>query len=619
MAQSSPLILRFFGLIWKIVRAIIRICVTVFVLGVIAVVCIAVFVPTGPKVPKKAALVWTPQGTLVESISHGAGRALRHALGEAPTQSSLAELKVALQRAAGDDRIKMAVLNLGHLEHAGMAQLQALREAIRDFEASGKKVIAYAPSYDQRAYYLAAQADAAYMGPMGSVLLKGFGIYPNYFKDALDKLHIKVHVFRRGRYKSAVEPFIRNDMSDAAKHETTAWLNDLWGVYVHNVAAARDIKPRALNDYANTLPDALIRDDGDGAHLARQAGLVDRLVNPAQLRRMVGKVVGLDRETGRFSQIGYRDYVTATGGLFDRQGQHQVGLIVAEGAIKSGKGKDGVIGGNTLATELNRARTDPDIAAVVMRVNSPGGSAAASERIRQAVMALEKAGKPVVVSMSSMAASGGYWISMNANQIWARASTITGSIGIFAIIPDFSRALNKIGIHSGGVGTNRYTGALRLNRPLKPKVAKAVQAVINNGYHHFITNVAHARKMKVSRVDSIGEGHVWSGLEAKKLGLVDHLGGLDSAIQAAWKLADLRGKPVVHLIRKRRGLSAQLLQFLASASTRLGIGQSLPIPAWLRELVGQHSQVASLAWMDDPRHMYAYWPYRPDLGGDGPL
>lgn len=614
MAQSPSPVIRFLVGIWKTIDVIRRIIITLFVLAILAVVYFVFVGGPGPTVPQKAALVWAPQGKLVEQTSNGPDVLAHQLMGQAPQETSVEELKAALERGAKDSRIKMAVLRLGGMEDAGMAQLQALRKAIKDFEASGKQVIAYAPSYDQKTYYLAAQADKVYMQPMGEVLIQGFGLYNHYFKDALDKLHVKVHIFRQGRYKSAVEPFMRNNMSPDARKEDAAWLGDLWSVYEQGVAKGRHLKPQAIDSYANTLPQRLQQAKGNGARVALQAGLVDKVLTLPQLRQQVEKTVGEDADTGTFNQIDDRDYVSATGGLFRLHNHHEVGLVVAEGPIVDGRGKPGTIGGDTLAAELDKARRDNNISAVVMRVDSPGGSVTASEKIRNAVLALKKAGKPVVVSMSDMGASGGYWISMNANQIWARASTITGSIGIFGVIPTFNKGLAKLGIHTDGVGTNRYSGALRPDMPLNPQVAKAIQAVINNGYRHFLRHVANARHMKVSQVNAIAEGHVWSGMAAKKLGLVDHLGGLDQAVKAAAKLAKLQGQVAVRPIRPPEAFSSQLVELFSSAAVKAGVGNELGLPQWLRQLVEQRSANLDLSWMDDPRGVYAYCVCHPDLG-----
>lgn len=616
MAKSSSPVLRFLGGIWKTIDVIRRIIITLFVLAVVAVLYFVFVGPPAPQVPQKAALVWAPQGNVVEQTQTGPDVLAHQVLGGAPRQTSVQELKTSLERAAHDKRIKLAVLKLDDLNEVGMAQLQELGEAIDDFKASGKKVIAYAPSYDQKAYYLAAHANRVYMDPMGMVLIQGFGLYNHYFKDALDKLHVQVHVFRQGRYKSAVEPFIRNDMSADARKEDSAWLTDLWNTYKQGVAQGRNIKPQAIDDYANNLPETLQQANGDGAKVALQAGLVNKLITLPELRKQIEKVVGKNSHTGSFNQIDDRNYVKATGGLYKAHSQHEVGLVVVEGPIVDGRGKPGTAGGDTITAELHRAKDDSNISAVVMRVDSPGGSVTASEKIRHAVLALQRAGKPVVVSMSDMGASGGYWISMNANQIWARASTITGSIGIFGIIPTFNKGLNKLGIHTDGVGTNRYSGALRPDMPMNPQVAQAVQSVINNGYQHFIHNVANARHMKVSQVNAIAEGHVWSGTAAKKLGLVDYLGGFNQAVKAAAKLAHLQGPVAVQPIRRRTGLGPELVQMFSRAAVRADVGHVLGVPRWLEQLAGQSSAAKELSWMNDPRDIYAYCPCRPDLGSN---
>ncbi len=613
MAQAASPVTRFIVGLWKTIDVIRKIIIWLFLLAIAAVIYFLVAGLPGPSVPQKAALIWTPHGKLVTQVSEGPRQLLRELSGEAPRRSSVHMLKTALERGARDKRIKMAVLDLSHMDHAGMAQLQTLRGAIKDFEASGKQVIAYAPSYDQKSYYLAAQADKVYMGPMGMVLMQGFSYYSPYLKDALDKLHVQVHVFRQGRYKSAVEPFMRNDMSPAAREEDSAWLGDLWGVYKAGAADARGLSPQALDHYANTLPQALQKADGDGAKLAVKDGLVDKLITTQRLRALVAKQVGKNSHGG-FNQIDENVYVDATGGLYKNHGDHEIGLIVVDGPIVSGAGKAGTAGSDTISAELHRAGQDSHIKAVVVQVDSPGGSANASEQIRNAMIQLQQSGKPVVVSMADMGASGAYWLSMNADQIWARASTITGSIGIFGLFPTFNKGLAKLGIHTDGVGTNRYSGALNPTRKLNPEVGKAFQAVINNGYRRFTHDVAQARGMKVAQVNKIAQGRVWSGKAAKKRGLVDHLGGLNQALQAAAKLAHIKGQPVVRPLRRKSGLGAHLLQGAAGLAARVGVGDVLGLPHWLTRAIEQRPKRLDLSWMNDPRGVYAYCACHPDSG-----
>lgn len=611
----ASMVKRIFAILWYLIVVVWRVLIGLFVLAVLALVLFLVIGPPAPHVGNKVALVWAPQGSVMEQAELGPGVLIRRIAGEKPQQTSLRALMTALRRGASDSRISMAVLRLDGLSEAGMAQLQELGNAIRDFRASGKKVIAYAQSYTQPQYYLAALANKVYLDPMGAVLLQGFGVYQHYFKDALDDLGVKVHVFRVGKYKSAVEPFMRNDMSPAARQENLAWLHVLWDVYKTDVTAARGLPSGAIDHYIDALPAELTAHNGDTAALARAAGLVDKLMTPAELHAEVAKTVGVDQQTGGFRRIDGLNYLQATGGLQPSNQPGKVGLIVMEGPIADGESKPGIVGGDTVAHQLRKARRDNSIAALVLRVNSPGGSATASEVIRREVAATRKAGKPVVVSMSTVAASGGYWASMNANQIWAEASTLTGSIGIFGLLPNFHAPLAKLGIHTDGVGTNALTGALRPDRPLSPQAARLVQLVVDKGYQRFIHHVAGARGMSVEAVNQIAQGRVWSGRDAKRLGLVDRLGGLRQAAGAAAALAGLqKGRFMLVPVSATGSLSERVLQhFITFAAQRLD-AKRLPMPDWLGWLMPLRNKTIPLAWLHDPQATYAYCPCWLDLG-----
>lgn len=609
------MIKRFFSILWHIGLLLWRTLVALVVLSLVAVVFFAINGPPPPHVGNKVALVWSPQGSLIEQSRLGPEEMIRRIMGERPQQSLVRGLVAALERGASDPRISLAVLRLDDLSQAGMAQLQELGGAIHDFRSSGKRVIAYAHSYNQMQYYLAAQANKIYLDPMGGVLLQGFGVYQHYFKDALDKLGVKVHVFRVGQYKSAVEPFLRNDMSPQARQENLAWLHTLWDIYRSGVAASRGMSPQAIDGYINHLPTELAAQNGDTAALALKAGLVDKLATLDELRTEVAKVVGRDPQTGGFRKIDDVGYLRATGGLQPGDQPRKLGLIVMEGPIVDGESRPGVVGGDTVAYEIRRARRDDSIAALVLRVNSPGGSATASELIRREVEATRKSGKPVVVSMSDVAASGGYWASMNANQIWAQASTLTGSIGIFGLLPNFQASLQKLGIHTDGVGTHTLTGALRPDLPLSPDVARSVQLVIDHGYQQFIHRVAQARGMSVDAVERVAQGRVWSGQDAKRLGLVDHLGGFRKAVAATATLVGLKeGQYRLVPVQPPSSLRERMLRRLVLVARQFGADR-LPIPGWLVQLLSSTGERTPFAWMHDPWAAYAYCPCLPDLGG----
>ena len=390
-----------------------------------------------------------------------------------------------------------------------MTKLRDLRAAIADFKKSGKKVVAYSDGLMQAQYYLAAQADEVYLHPQGMLLLEGFGRWRNYYKEGLDRYGIDVHVFRVGEYKSAVEPYLRNDMSPEAKEMSLEFYGDLWRHYLADIAAARKIRPEDITSLIDAMPDRLRAAGGDMAKMALDAKMVDKLAPRDVVRQRLIDLVGEDEEKKSFRQIGVAEYLQAKGG--DRTGAvgkgQAVAVVVAKGEILDGAQPAGTIGGDSTARVLRRAREDDAVKAVVLRVDSPGGSAFASEIIRRECELVRKAGKPLVVSMGSVAASGGYWISTASDEIWAAPETITGSIGIFGIFPTIDKPLAKyLGVHTDGVGTTRFSDVLRPDRPMDPAVADVFQQGIDHGYEEFLARVAQARKMTPEQVDKIARG-----------------------------------------------------------------------------------------------------------------
>jgi signal peptide peptidase SppA, 67K type len=524
-----------------------------------------------------------------------------------PSQTSVPMLVHAIDKAAHDPRIKLAVLDLDDLAGGGLPQLEEVASALQRFRAAGKKIYAWSDAYDQKSYFLAAQANQVSMSPMGMVVMQGFGVYSPYFKDALDKFGVDVHIFRVGKFKSAVEPFIRNDMSAPAREANVAFLGDLWNLYLDKLTTARKLKPGALKQYADDYAQLVADDDGDGAKLAKSSGLVDVVETSQQFVAAIEKQVGKASDGG-FRSVGVRKYERAMRRAAGTDDRPVVALVTVEGDIVDGPSQPGSAGGDTISDLLDRARRDDKVKAVVLRVDSPGGSVTAAEQMREALRAVEKAGKPVVVSMSTLAASGGYWISMDADKIYARRTTITGSIGIFGIVPTFAKTLAKVGIHSDGVGTTPLTGAFRTDAPLSPAASQLIQSQINRGYQDFVDGVAKGRHLSVAQVEAIAQGRVWSGLAAKKIGLVDAFGGVRAAEAEAAKLAKLKTYQV-----KPVEPHPQLLQQLVhgiSVQTRMrlvGLGALADSP-----LLGEVRRVQTLmAHLDDPHDAYAYCFCRP--------
>ncbi|HTX25141.1 MAG TPA: signal peptide peptidase SppA [Steroidobacteraceae bacterium] len=494
-----------------------------------------------PRIPDTAALVIKPEGELVEQLSgEPLQRAVSRVQGAEHSETLLWDLVDAIHGAVDDRRIKVLVLDLDEFAGAdGLPPLQELAHAIREFRASGKKVIAYGTAFMRDQYYLAAQADEVYLDPMGYVLIEGYGHYPLYFKSALDKLDVDLNVFRVGQYKSAVEEFTRDDMSPQDREQSTAYLAAMWSAYQQDLTAARHLEPGAIDRYVNSLAQATAAADNSTAEAALRAGLVTGLKSKQEVEQRLIDLVGEDDSTGSFHAVSSDDYVRFVHGetSLGRRDRTRIGVIVASGDILDGDQPPGTIGGDSTARLIREARLDEKIRAVVLRVDSPGGGVAASAEIYREIKALEAAGKPVVVSMGSLAASGGYYISAPANEIWASPATLTGSIGIFALVPTINRTLGKVGVGVDGVGTTPFSGQLQLERPLNSEARAFLEDTVDHGYDEFVAHVAAGRHMTAQQVNAVGQGRVWSGADAVRIGLVNHLGSFDDAVKAAARLA----------------------------------------------------------------------------------
>lgn len=546
MSEQKPrksAIRRIFDFTWGAIITFYKVLMIISVVIFLGVLWTALRGGPTPTVEDNLALVIWPEGDLVDQLDDER-RFVERLTREPPSQTRLRDLVDALEAAADDERITTVILKLDTLGSAGMAQLDELVVAMQKFQKAGKKIHAYGPSYDQTGYRAAAAADDVSMDPQGAVLLEGFSSYQNYFKDALEKLGVKVNVFRVGEFKAAVEPFIRNDMSEEARLANLEWLGDLWREYGKDLSEGPlKLKEDAAENYVAGFRGGVERLRGDSAAYAKEAGLVTHIETLGEFRKRIAETVGMDEDTGTFRQIHFSEYLRAVdhGNKQNKKdvSGNQIALVVIQGEIVDGPGEPDKAGGDTIAALLDEARRDDNVAAVVLRVDSPGGSAWASELVRRQVNALKAEGKPVVASFGTVAASGGYWVSMDADQIWANESTITGSIGIFGLIPTIDQPLEKLGIHTDGVGTTALAGTFRIDRPLSDDVAAIFQAEVEKGYRDFIQGVAKGRKLEVAQVETIAQGRVWSGADAKEFGLIDSFGGLDEASRAAATLAGL--------------------------------------------------------------------------------
>ncbi len=524
----------------------------------------------------------------------------------------LSDIIKVINKAKDDKRIKLLVLNLENLNHVDLTKSRDIGQALNNFKQSNKKIIAIGEQFSQDQYYLASYADKIWMNPQGWLLLEGYASYPLYFKSALAKLNISSHVFRVGTYKSAVEPFIRNNMSNAAKEANSLWLNELWTTYKKDVAKNRGFD---ITNFDETTTALIHKLESTGSNIAEYTltnHYVDALKTREKIRQDLIAIVGKNKNQDSYSQIHFDDYLMQSKKLHLVESLNKtpkVAIIIAKGEILNGEQPSGSIGGDSTARLLRKARKNSNVKAVVLRVDSPGGSAYASEIISQEIELLKASGKPVVASMGTYAASGGYWISVAANEIYAEPTTITGSIGIFGMVMTFENSLAKLGIYSDGVATTELAGFSPM-RPMSAGMAKLFQLNINRGYHDFISLVAKNRHMTLAEVDAVAQGRVWTGTKAKELGLVDELGNLSDAINAAAKLAKLKKyKPL--LIEKEISEKDKLLQnifghaasilplstFTSTTSTNPNTTEKL-----MRLLSTQLNKLSSF---NDPQGMYS--------------
>jgi len=564
-----------------------------------------------PRIPGKAALLVVPEGQLVEQLSgEPLDRAVQEARGEEHEETLLWDLTDSIRVAAGDSRIQVLALDLEKFEGGTQPTLEELARALREFRAAGKKVIAYGVELTQERYYLAAQADEIYLDPMGFVLIDGYDRYRMYLKEALDKLGVEINVFRVGTYKSAVETFTRTNMSPEDREESRAYLGAMWASYQESVTRARKLPADALEKYVDGLAKTVPAASGDAARVALEAGLVTAVKSRLEAEKRLIGIVGQDDTSGSFKSVPVDDYVRYARAQKKLQadGKPRIGVIVAAGDILDGDQPPGSIGGDSTARLIRQARLDKDVKGVVLRVDSPGGSVLASEQIYRELNALRAAGKPLVVSMSGYAASGGYYISAPADEIWASPATITGSIGIFAIIPTVDKTLGKIGVNTDGVGTTPLSGQLRLDRPLGAEARALLQSQINRGYDEFLERVATGRGKTQAQVDAVAQGHVWAGTDAHRLGLVDQLGSFDDALKAAArraKLTEYAPQFIEPELTWAQALALQLRSRVARLLLHAG-PQQLGLAQLARRFDPVTREAQQLARFSVPNRLYAY-------------
>ncbi|EIZ1344300.1 signal peptide peptidase SppA [Vibrio parahaemolyticus] len=604
---------KFIGLIfkgiWKSITFIRLALANLIFLLMIAVFYFA-FTYTGegrPVIEKESALVMNLSGPIVEQrryvnpMDSVAGSLLGN---EMPKENVLFDIVDTIRYAKDDAKVSGLVLALRDLPETNLTKLRYIAKALNEFKASGKPVYAVGDFYNQSQYYLASYADKVYMAPDGGVLIKGYSAYSMYYKTLLEKLDVSTHVFRVGTYKSAIEPFIRDDMSDAAKESATRWVTQLWSAFVDDVTTNRNINAKVLNPTMEELLTEMKSVDGDLAQLAIKMGLVDELATRQDIRTLFAKEFGSDGKDS-YNAISYYDYLATIRPDYTLA-NHDIAVVVASGAIMDGQQPRGTVGGDTVASLLRQARNDEKVKAVVLRVDSPGGSAFASEVIRNEVEALKKAGKPVVVSMSSLAASGGYWISMSADKIVAQPTTLTGSIGIFSVITTFEKGFSKLGINTDGVGTSPFSGD-GITTGLSEGASQAFQLGIEHGYKRFISLVGSNRDMTVEEVDKVAQGRVWTGQDALSFGLVDQMGDFDDAVELAAKLANVTDYGIYWVEEPLSPTELFLQEFMNQVKVSLGVDATSLLPKSLQPVAQQFDQDASLLQsFNDPKGQYAF-------------
>jgi len=573
--KSRNIFVRIWLGFWRAVTSL-RMAVFNVLFLVVVIAIIASIISSGDEeeIQNGTTLVINPKGMVVEQSSGGPlEEILNEIAGQSEPQTELRDLIEVLERAKDDDRITQVLIRTDGFAGMGAGMMLEVSDAFQEFKSSGKTVIAYGANMGMGQYFLASLADEIWLDPDGAVMLEGYGRYRQYFAEALDKLDVDVNLFRVGTFKSAMEPYILNEQSEADREAALFYMNDLWQRYLQMVAQNRGMTIEVLDDIVMNMVDYVAQSDGDLAQTALDRGLVDRLVGRPEMRAQMIQTGKAD-DKDSYVQIGMNAYLqkTAADNAAGGAQQGKVGIIVAEGAITEGNQPVGTIGSESTSKLIRQAAQDDDIKAVVLRINSGGGSAFASEVIRRELLALKEAGKPVVVSMSNVAASGGYWIAMGADEVWAYPSTITGSIGIFGFFPTFQNTFAKVGVYTDGVGTTPYSGALRADREIDEPVARLLQNVIEFGYSQFIGLVSEYRDMSTDAVDEVAQGRVWTGQQAQERGLVDQLGTLEQAVSSAARqagLGDEYGK--IYVQAELSGFEQFVAQFSAKAMRFAGL------------------------------------------------
>ncbi len=590
MANERPFFLRLALGAWHFINGSRKVFLNLLFLILLYMIYVVLQPPDTFRLKPESTLVVRPYGNVVEQYTTTPmDRALQEATGQDRNETRLRDMLEVIHRAAGDSAISQLVIDPSYMWSIGLAALQDLSNALDKFRSTGKMVIAVADNLGQQQYYLASLADEIWLNPDGMVWLEGYSDYRHFYREGLEKLAVEINLFRVGKYKSAMEPYVRDDMSEEAKEAGRSWLGNLWQQYLEGVAEHRGLMLLSLQDAIDDLPSNIEAIGGNFARYAMDLGLVDRLMTAPEARLELARRGTADRAGDSYRAVGMQDYLDLTRRKSSFNNGKHIAIVIAEGEIVSGSHPPGRIGSISTAEQLRRAARNEEVAAVVLRINSPGGEAQASESLRLELQQVRDAGKKVVVSMGNVAASGGYWMSMAADEVWASPATITGSIGVFGMLPTFAGTLDKIGVHTDGFGTTELAGKIRLDRSLDPDMARVLQSSTERTYQQFINLVRVARnKNTKAEVEKVAQGQVWSGEQALAHGLVDKTGTFQDAIEAGARIAGLGDNYQLDWIEpKRSNLDKFLTEFLAGAVARMDLSISTParLPvSWLQNM-----------------------------------
>jgi protease-4 len=566
-----------------------------------------VFVGQAPEpLPRRAALLLDPVGVVVDEKSQvDPFQALAGNPSPENQEVLLQDLIDAIDYARDDPAINSMVMDLNWMLHIGLSKTQELIPALDAFSAAGKPIVAVGDYYTQDQYLLASHADAIIMHPLGTLGLEGYSSYRHYFREALEKLSVNMHVFQAGEYKSAGEHFVRDDMSPGEREITARWLGLLWQQYTSTVEGERELEEGAVDQYVNQYATLIAAHGDDAARMALEQGFVDHLLSRSEMKDYLAELVGAVDEDGMYEAVPYDHY------LFRKNPLHLggvegpvVAVITARGMMVPGDQPPGTIGGDSLAELIRETTQREDVKAIVLRIDSGGGSVFAAEVIRQQLLNAQAMGLPVVVSMGSLAASGGYYIAAEADEIWATPATITGSIGVYAMFPTLENLLQRLGVHTDGVGTTELAGSLRLDRPLHPQIDAAMNSLVSHTYRNFLQIVAEGRDMTVDAADALGQGKVWGAEDALEHGLLDGLGSLQDAIGAAAARADLSDYQV-EFVQPYRTPREIFLQQLADRVGAIGLWPQSGLATMLNGMLEPVARASEeLEVLQDPRHLY---------------